>query len=155
MQMILNKRLLYGNRNGEYNPLEKSFMGGRKMPESGNIYTIREDDKTGTVRVADEVVCVIAGLAATEAKGVASLAGNITNNSIPKKGAKGLSKGVRVTLVEGKVNVDLALTIDYGFSVPEVSRDVQERVKSAIENMTGIEVGEVNIRVEDVLVDEN
>lgn len=153
--MILNKRLLYGNRNGEYNPLEKSFMGGRKMPESGNIYTIREDDKTGTVRVADEVVCVIAGLAATEAKGVASLAGNITNNSIPKKGAKGLSKGVRVTLAEGKVNVDLALTIDYGFSVPEVSRDVQERVKSAIENMTGIEVGEVNIRVEDVLVDEN
>lgn len=153
--MILNKRLLYGKRNGEYNPLEKSFMGGRKMPESGNIYTIREDDKTGTVRVADEVVCVIAGLAATEAKGVASLAGNITNNSIPKKGAKGLSKGVRVTLVEGKVNVDLALTIDYGFSVPEVSRDVQERVKSAIENMTGIEVGEVNIRVEDVLVDEN
>ena len=153
--MILNKRLLYGKRNGEYNPLEKSFMGGRKMPESGNIYTIREDDKTGTVRVADEVVCVIAGLAATEAKGVASLAGNITNNSIPKKGAKGLSKGVRVTLVEGKVNVDLALTIDYGFSVPEVSRDVQERVKGAIENMTGIEVGEVNIRVEDVLVDEN
>ena len=130
-------------------------MGGRKMSENGNIYTIREDDETGTVRVADEVVCVIAGLAATEAKGVASLAGNITNSSIPKKGAKALSKGVRVNLEDGKVNVDLALTIDYGFSVPEVSIDVQERVKSSIESMTGIEVGEVNIRVEDVLVDEN
>ncbi len=130
-------------------------MGGRKMPENGNIYTIREDAETGTVRVADEVVCVIAGLAATEAKGVASLAGNITNSSIPKKGAKALSKGVRVNLEDGKVNVDLALTIDYGYSVPEVSLDVQERVKSSIESMTGIEVGEVNIRVEDVLVDEN
>jgi len=130
-------------------------MGGHKMSENGNIYTIREDDETGTVRVADEVVCVIAGLAATEAKGVASLAGNITNSSIPKKGAKALSKGVRVNLEEGKVNVDLALTIDYGYSVPEVSLDVQERVKSSIESMTGIEVGEVNIRVEDVLVDEN
>ena len=125
------------------------------MPENENIYTIREDDVTGTVRVADEVVYVIAGLAATEAKGVASLAGNITNSSIPKKGAKALSKGVRVNLEDGKVNVDLALTIDYGYSVPEVSRDVQERVKSSIESMTGIEVGEVNIRVEDVLVDEN
>jgi uncharacterized alkaline shock family protein YloU len=60
-----------------------------------------------------------------------------------------------VNLEDGKVNVDLALTIDYGYSVPEVSLDVQERVKSSIESMTGIEVGEVNIRVEDVLVDEN
>lgn len=60
-----------------------------------------------------------------------------------------------MNLEDGKVNVDLALTIDYGYSVPEVSLDVQERVKSSIESMTGIEVGEVNIRVEDVLVDEN
>ena len=86
--MTRSKRLLYSNLNGEYNPLDKSFMGGRKMPENGNIYTIREDAETGTVRVADEVVCVIAGLAATEAKGVASLAGNITNSSIPKKARK-------------------------------------------------------------------
>ena len=125
------------------------------MPENGSMYTIREDDVTGTVRVADEVVCVIAGLSATEVKGVASLAGNITNNSIPKKGAKALMKGVRVTLTEGRAVVDLALTIDYGYSVPEVSRDVQERVKTSIESMTGIEVAEVNIRVEDVLVDVN
>ena len=90
-------------------------------------------------------------MAATEAKGVTSLAGNITNDSIPKKGAKSLARGVRIEVdEENKVKVDLSLTIEYGYSIPEVARDVQERVKSGIESMTGMEVTEVNISVGDV-----
>ena len=101
----------------------------------------------GEVKIADEVVAIIAGLAATEVEGVSSMAGNITNELVSKLGMKNLSKGVRVEVLSGIVNVDVALNIAYGYSIPEVSAKVQERVKSAIENMTGLEVADVNIKV--------
>ncbi|MDO4804219.1 MAG: Asp23/Gls24 family envelope stress response protein [Lachnospiraceae bacterium] len=121
------------------------------MAEGRNTYTIRDDGGLSTVKIAEDVVAIIAGMAATEAKGVSSLAGNITNDSIPKKGAKSLAKGVHIDVdEENKVKVNLALTIEYGYSIPEVARDVQERVKNGIESMTGMEVTEVNISVGDV-----
>jgi hypothetical protein len=101
----------------------------------------------GEVKIADEVVAIIAGLAATEVEGVSSMAGNITNELVSKLGMKNLSKGVRVEVLSGIVNVDVALNIAYGYSIPEVSAKVQERVKSAIENMTGLEVSIVNVRI--------
>ena len=128
------------------------------MAENRNTYTIKDDGDVSTVKIADEVVAVIAGLAATEVKGVDSLAGNITADVIPKKGGKSISKCVRVTVNEGKVACDLAITIAFGHSIPEVSRAVQERVKrvkSAIENMTGMEVTEINISVAGVGAEEN
>ncbi|OYO98986.1 Asp23/Gls24 family envelope stress response protein [Lachnotalea glycerini] len=97
--------------------------------------------------MAYEVVAIIAGLAATEIEGVASMAGNITNELISKLGMKNLSKGVRVEVFENNVNVELALNLDYGYSIPKTSELVQERVKTAIENMTGLNVSEVNIRI--------
>ena len=112
-----------------------------------NTYTIYDDEGIGTVQIADEVVAIIAELAATEVDGVASIAGNITNELVSKLGMKNLSKGVMVT-VEGKnVSVQISLIIEYGCSVPVVTAKVQERVKSAIENMTGLEVTEVKITV--------
>lgn len=117
------------------------------MTEERNIYTIREDKKMGVVQIADEVVAIIAGLAATEVDGVASMAGNVTNELVSRLGMKNLSKGVKVSVIEGKVNVDLALNLCYGYSIPVISKNVQERVKTAIENMTGLEVVEVNIRI--------
>lgn len=121
------------------------------MADGSNTYTIKDDGGISTVKIAEDVVAIIAGMAATEAKGVTALAGNITNDSIPKKGAKSLSKGVRINVdEENKVKVDLSLTIEYGCSIPEVARDVQERVKNGIESMTGMEVTEVNISVGDV-----
>ena len=126
------------------------------MAEGRNTYIIREDGGVSTIKIAEDVVAIIAGMAATEVKGVTSLAGNITNDSIPKKGAKSLSKGVRIEVdEENKVSVDLALTIGYGYSIPEVAHDVQERVKNGIENMTGMEVTEVNISVGDVEMEED
>ena len=112
-----------------------------------NIYTIQNDAGKGEVKIADEVVAIIAALAATEVEGVASMAGNITNELISRLGMKNLSKGVKVDVLEGVVTVSLTLNLKCNYSVVEVSGKVQEKVKNAIENMTGLEVADVNIKV--------
>ena len=112
-----------------------------------NIYTIQNDASKGEIKIADEVVAIIAALAATEVEGVASMAGNITNELIGKLGMKNLSKGVKVDVLEGIATVSLALNLKYNYSIVEVSARVQEKVKNAIENMTGLEVADVNIKV--------
>ena len=109
-----------------------------------NTYTIQNDASLGEVKIADEVVAIIAALAATEVDGVASMAGNITNELISRLGMKNLSKG---DVLEGVVTVSLALNLKYNYSIMDVSAKVQERVKNAVENMTGLEVADVNIRV--------
>ena len=110
-------------------------------------HKLYEKEMMGEVRIADEVVAIIAALAATEVEGVASMAGNITNELIGKLGMKNLSKGVKVDVLEGIVTVSLALNLKYNYSIVEVSARVQEKVKNAIENMTGLEVADVNIKV--------
>ncbi len=109
-----------------------------------------KEDKIGEIRVADDVVSIIAGLAATEVEGVGSMAGNITNEIVAKTGIKNLSKGVHVDVMDGIVTVDLDLNIKYGYAIPEVSGNVQERVRTAIETMTGLEVGTINVRIASV-----
>ena len=112
-----------------------------------NIYTIQDDSSMGEVKIADEVVAIIAALAATEVEGVASMAGNITNELISRLGMKNLSKGVKVDVLEGVVTVSLALNMKYNYSIMDVSAKVQEKVKSAVEKMTGLEVADVNVKV--------
>ena len=112
-----------------------------------NIYTIQDDSSMGEVKIADEGVAIIAALAATEVEGVASMAGNITNELISRLGMKNLSKGVKVDVLEGVVTVSLALNMKYNYSIMDVSAKVQEKVKSAVENMTGLEVADVNVKV--------
>ena len=112
-----------------------------------NIYTIQDDSSMGEVKIADEVVAIIAALAATEVEGVASMAGNITNELISRLGMKNLSKGVKVDVLEGVVTVSSALNMKYNYSIMDVSAKVQEKVKSAVENMTGLEVADVNVKV--------
>ena len=112
-----------------------------------NAYTIQNDASLGEVKIADEVVAIIAALAATEVDGVASMAGNITNEVIGKLGIKNLSKGVKVDVLEGVVTVSLALNLKYDYSIMEVTKKVQEKVKNAVGNMTGLEVADVNIKV--------
>ena len=107
----------------------------------------------GSVQIADDVVAIIAGLATTEVEGVSSMAGNITKEIISKLGVKNLSKGVRVNVSEGSVSVEVAINIDYGYNVPEVSAKVQDKVKAAIENMTGLKVSEVNVRIAGVALE--
>ena len=121
--------------------------------EKRGVHMIHADGQLGEVQIADEVVATIAGLAATEVEGVASMAGNITKELIGKLGVKNLSKGVKVLVTGQNVDVDLALNIDDGYSIMKVSEKVQDRVKTAIENMTGLEVSMVNIRIVNVNMD--
>ena len=110
-------------------------------------YCLNECNKTGSVKIADDVVAMIASIAATEVEGVASMVGNITNELMSRVGMKKLTKGVKVSVIDGKVNVDLAITIDYGYNIPETCQSVQSKVKAAVENMTGLDVDVVNIRI--------
>ena len=116
-----------------------------------NEQETREDSEDkkgiGEVKIASYVVAVIAGLAANEVEGVYSMAGNITNELIGRLGMKNMSKGVKVMMEEGTVRVDMALNMKYGYSIPRVTKQVQEKVSQQIENMTGLIVPEVNIRV--------
>lgn len=124
------------------------------MKEDKSIYTIPTDEKIGEVQIADEVVAIIAGLAAMEVEGVSSMAGNATKELINKLGKKSLSKGVRVDVLDGIVTVSVAIIMKYEYSIKEVTEKVQEKVKTAIETMTGLEVADVNIRVAGVDVPE-
>ena len=116
------------------------------MADNRKVFKIK-DDKLGEVHIADEVVAIIAGLAATEVEGVGSMAGNITNELVSKLGMKNLSKGVKVDIIEENVEVEVALNISYGYSIPDVSAKVQEKVKTAIETMTGLHVAVVNVKI--------
>ena len=120
------------------------------MAEDRRGLKIKEDG-LGEVQIAEEVITIIAGLAATEVEGVCSMGGNITKELVSRLGMKNLSKGVRIEVdEEDKVQVYVTINIAYGYAIPEVSGKVQERIKSAIENMTGLEVSSVNVRIADV-----
>lgn len=125
-----------------------------KEPENKGNYRKLDSGNIGSVHIADEVVAIIAGLAATEVEGVAAMAGNITNELVSKLGMKNLSKGVKVEVTADAVSVDMALTMHYGYNILETSKKVQEKVKSAIENMTGLTVTEVNVRIAGVNINQ-
>ena len=113
-----------------------------------NTFEIKEG-----VSISDEVVAIVAGLAETEVDGVEALSGNITNAAIPKTGANKLSKGVRISAnADGSISAKLSLIIRYGFEIPSICAKVQEKVKNAIENMTGIGVTDVDIRIVSVVM---
>lgn len=123
--------------------------------EEKNTYTIETQANLGEVKIADEVVAVIAGLAAMEVDGVASMAGNATKELVSKLGVKSMSKGVKVDVLEGIVTATLTLNLKYGYNIKDTTGKVQEKVKSAIENMTGLEVADVNIRIAGVEMPED
>jgi len=110
----------------------------------------KEMSEYGNIKIADEVVGIIAGLAATEVEGVAGMSGGIVGGIAEKLGRKNLSKGVKVEVGEKEAAVDLFIVVEYGVRIPEVAWNVQENVKKAIENMTGLNVVEVNIHVQGV-----
>ncbi|MDE5696074.1 MAG: Asp23/Gls24 family envelope stress response protein [Lachnospiraceae bacterium] len=110
------------------------------------------NEEFGTVKIANDVVAMIAGLAATEVDGVGAMVGNITNELMGKVGIvnntmKKQTKGVKIDILDGNVSVELAVTLEYGFNIPTTCNKVQEKVKNAIETMTGFKVSDVNIRI--------
>lgn len=101
----------------------------------------------GQLNISNEVLSIICGIAANEVDGVVSISGGITSDMIHKLGIKRLSKGVFISVEDESVKVVLSLIIKNNYSIPEVSKNVQDKVRTAIENMTGFFVEEVNIKI--------
>ena len=113
--------------------------------DNRNNYVLREDENVGSVFLADDVVATIAGLAAIrDVKGVSAVGDSAVKGG---QNVKKAAKGVKVEIIDGVVTVDLALAIAYGYNIPETCRKVQSKVQSTIENMTGLKVASVNLRV--------
>ena len=110
----------------------------------------KAENDVGAIRIANEVVGIIAGLAATEVEGVAGMSGDFAGGIAEMLGRKNLSKGVEVEVGETEAAVDLYLIMEYGVKIPDVAWEIQENVKQAIESMTGLNVVEVNIHVQGV-----
>lgn len=107
----------------------------------------------GIVKISDEVVEVIAGLAAADVKGVVSMSDSLASGiSHVLSGKKNLAKGVKVNVGEDSASIDLNLVVKYGIRIPEIAASVQENVKRAVESMTGLNVSGVNIYVQNVIL---
>lgn len=114
------------------------------------VIVTKKDTTLGSVRVADDVVSIIAGLAATEVNGIAGMSGGIAGGIAEILGRKNFAKGVKVEVGEREAAVDLFIIVKYGVRIPDVALQAQENVKQAIETMTGLSVVEVNVHVQGV-----
>ncbi len=119
------------------------------MAENTKMITLRKDG-VGTVKMDADLITVIAALAATEVNGVSSMAGNLTHELIRRMGMRSLSSGVRTQIEGEEVSFDLSVNVDFGRSITDVSKEIQERVKNTVETMTGLTVREVAVRIADV-----
>ena len=124
------------------------------MEDEKNIQ-IEGNKSLGDVVIANEVLAIIAGIAATEVEGVHSMDGGWSGQFISKLGIKDLARGVKVQVRDGEVKVDLSLNMEYGYAIPKVSDLVQDKVSASINNMTGLNVSEVNIRISGAVDKEN
>ncbi len=111
---------------------------------------IKVIDEGGKISFDDEVIAIIAGIAATEVEGVAAMSSGIAGGIAEKLGMKNLSKGVKVEVGEKETAIDLYIIVEYGCRIPEVAWNIQENVKKAVESMTGLKVVEVNIHVQGI-----
>ncbi|PKM50040.1 MAG: Asp23/Gls24 family envelope stress response protein [Firmicutes bacterium HGW-Firmicutes-7] len=114
---------------------------------------IHEKKDIGEVQIANEVVAIIAGLAASEVDGIAGMVGSLKGDLVELLGKKNMSKGVIVEVNEDCISLELSVIVDFGASIPQVCKNVQEKVKNAVETMTGLTVEEVNVRVAGVDVE--
>lgn len=114
-----------------------------------------ESNEMGAIKITNEVVAIIAGIAAIEVPGVTTMSGGIAGGIAEALGRKNLSKGVKVEVGEKEAAIDLYVIVDYGCRIPEVAWNIQERVKKAVETMTGLNVVEVNIHVQGVNIEKD
>lgn len=121
------------------------------MPDESDSVRGLSDASENTVRISDDVLGVIAGIAAMEVEGVAGMSGGFAAEMAERMaGKKNLTKGVRVQMGEKEAAIDLYIVVEYGVRIPEVAAKVQENVKRSVESMTGLDLVEVNIHVQGV-----
>ncbi len=129
--------------------VKDQVKGQEKEIDKGKV--VLKDENVGVVQIADDVVAMIAALAATEVEGVNPPVGSVSG-LMTRSGMKKLTKYVRVDVLGGNVIVDLAVTMEYGYNIPATCQKVQSKVKAAIENMTGLTCSDVNVRIVGVRV---
>lgn len=102
----------------------------------------------GQIQIADEVIAIIAGIAAIEVEGIAGMSGSISGDIVAEVlGRKNLSKGVKITVGQKDVSIDLNMVIEFGVKIPKVALEVQKRVQNAVETMTGLTVTAINLNI--------
>ena len=112
---------------------------------------VEENNEVNSIQIADEVVSVIAGIAVSEIPGVHSMAGGFAGGITEVlSGKKNLSKGIKVEVGPKDAKIDVNIIVDYGTRIPDIAFEIQNRVKKAVENMTGLKVEEVNVHVQGV-----
>lgn len=117
---------------------------------------INNQEDMGIVKISDEVVGVIAGLAATEVKGIIGMSsGMVGGITQVLTGKKNLSKGVKVNVGEESATIDINLVVEYGVRIPDIAITVQDNVKKAVETMTGLSVSAVNIHIQNIIIPKN
>lgn len=109
-----------------------------------------ENAVKGSVKISNDVVAIIAGVAATEVNGVVGMSGGITGGITEMLGMKNLSKGVKVEVGDKETTIDIYLVVEYGSNIAKVGKEVQENVKASVENMTGLSVIGVNVNIQGV-----
>ena len=128
-------------------------MGENQEEKKDEIVEIEENTE-GTndgIKISNDVVAVIAGVAVSEVPGVASMSGGVAGGiSEVLSGKKNLSKGIKVDAGEKEVKIDVNIIVEYGSRIPDVAFEIQNRVKKSVENMTGLKVSEVNVHVQGV-----
>ncbi|MGI5911716.1 MAG: Asp23/Gls24 family envelope stress response protein [Syntrophomonadaceae bacterium] len=113
------------------------------------------NNEFGTIRIADEVVATVAGLAAAEVEGVSSMTGGWSTDLKEKLGKKNLGKGIKVEVINDKTKIDIYLVVEYGYQIPEVAQNVQREVQLAVQTMTGLVVTAVNIHIMGVAINKS
>ena len=108
---------------------------------------VSRSDELGNIHISEEVLAAISAAATLEVEGVNALSANLGSDLAELLGKKHLTKGIHVQLEEEKVKVELSVLMNYGYTIPEVGKAVQDGVKSAVESMTGLDVSEVNVTV--------
>ena len=120
--------------------------------KSENLEEINEENSG--IKISNEVIAVIAGVAVSEVRGVASMQGGFAGGiGEVLSGKKNLAKGIRVEAEEGKVKIDVNIIVEYATRIPDIAFEIQNRVKKSIENMTGLKVTEVNVHVQGVSIE--
>ena len=108
---------------------------------------VSRSDELGNIHISEEVLAGISAAAALEVEGVSALAANLGSDIAELLGKKSLTKGVHIKMEDEKVEVELSVLMKYGSTIPEMGKAVQDNIKQAIENMTGLEVASVNVNV--------
>lgn len=108
---------------------------------------VKKEVREDKIRIADEVIMTIAGIAASEIPGVVTLSGNLADGIVGMFGKKNPGRGVKVEAGEKEVVIDLSIVVEYGCRIHEVAKEIQSKVRSVVEDMTGLKAVEVNVGV--------